>query len=216
MVLSVYEIPDRLSELAKGFVDDPDRKTHIIFIHLYKNVTEEWITYAENTQSRDLIFGVIEQFYQKYVDYVVDPIEDEESRSRQNHWDRYFELVDSRQPFCHLSHFFEVLYAGAFADTRCDQVEPIEAMLIELPELAPDGAKLQRPKTGIIGVATNDVFARASHQYLLSIKVIVGEHHPPGLGVARHLNFEFLHAAWMKKFQGWCKLAWDDAIRQLA
>ncbi len=70
----------------------------------------------------------------------------------------------------------------------------------EHPELIKDSPKLAQLETDLVGNATDDVFARATYEYLLSTREIVGKPHPNGLGRLRHLNFELLQSVWTKKF----------------
>lgn len=213
MSANVYEIPDRLAKLARHFdSDDADleRKSHVIFIHLYINVTREWITYTEKTQSRDLIFCVIEKFFQKYCDYVITPIQNGTIASSPAHWQTYFELARKQRSLQSFTQFFGQLHAGAFAHIRFDLAEAIEETLAEHPEILADERALEQFYTDLIGIATNGIFGRASQIYLQSIKETIGDIQPSGIGLARH--FMFLQSVWIKKIQGWRGLAWADAI----
>jgi hypothetical protein len=55
----VYDIPRKLFDLSEFYLENSYQdglEAHVIFVHLYRNVTREWIFYAEDVGSRDLIF----------------------------------------------------------------------------------------------------------------------------------------------------------------
>lgn len=213
MVSTVYNIPDNLSDLATEFGNNGRYKSHIIFVLLYKNVTDEWISYAEKTESRLLIFSIIEKFYQKYQKYVINHIYQLENKNTANHWRIYFDLIEKREPFKNILHFFELVYASAFAHTRYDLAEAIEETLQEHPEIYTDSRKLAQLKVDLVGIPSNDIFQVASEKFLRSIVITMGNNQPTGMKQISSLNFAFTQSVWIKKFQSWRNLAWHDAVR---
>jgi hypothetical protein len=162
-----------------------------------------------------LFFAIIERFYEKYIRYVKGPLDDAENCLPPCHWERYFELVSAGKPLQRLTDFLDVVNAGAYAHTRFDLAEAIAETLKDRADIVASPKALETLRRDLIGRPTNDVFGRASSGFFTSILERATGTFPRGVGVISALNVGVIQVVWMRKFQLWRALAWEDALASL-
>jgi hypothetical protein len=179
---------------------------HRIFLLLYYYSTVRWLEFAETSNFPTIVNQVIVEFYQRYRDYVFEPILNN-AVCHVPHWQPYFEQADSyRRCPGHLSRA-RLLDYGAYAHIRYDLAEAIAAALS-----AGNCAELSEVEREIIGPRSAQVLIGAAHNFLLNCERILPE---IVLSFGQRSFWLFMHHNtwwWLPRVQRWREAAWADAM----